>query len=465
MMGENEYRRSRFVAALDFYRRALAADSLLAMAALKGAWAASWEHETLVADTMIAAALAHERLLPERHALYAHGLQYFQTGQADSAIAKFEAVLQHDQHWVEGWMALGETYHHLVLNMAAWDSAEAAFDSAASIDPDFAPALLHLSDHMLWRGELERAEQLLARFGEVASDPEREASRRLRLRCVRDGPASLDWRAAAEQSPGDVLAAATWLAGSGSYPACAERAYLALLAVDGVGSQRRWGARLGLQSLYMAQARYDEMRTVLDGAQQDVLPSTRAMYLLDAAAGAPVEDRAAEVAAARCTDPPTTPGPVLWLCSVWAHHIGDADLSESIRDALVAQRDSRGSRRDSLLADIGAAYAALVVGDSAAALDRFRALRTTGSMADLAWQPWEPLGAERVQLARLLFARGEYDEAYRVAETLEHPEPVVYLMYLPESLELRAEVADATGRHELALQIRRRQQALSQESR
>jgi len=71
-----------------------------------------------------------------------------------------------------------------------------------------------------------------------------------------------------------------------------------------------------------------------------------------------------------------------------------------------------------------------------------------------------PLGAERLQLARLLAARGEYKHAIEVADVFDASGPVVYTLYLAPSLTLRADAADALGRTRLADAFRARLDAL-----
>ena len=72
--------------ALEFERRAVAADSALAVAALRGAQAASWLNDMPEAGALATAALRHVSLLPPRMADFARGLDAYLDGQADSAV-------------------------------------------------------------------------------------------------------------------------------------------------------------------------------------------------------------------------------------------------------------------------------------------------------------------------------------------------------------------------------------------
>jgi hypothetical protein len=59
-------------------------------------------------------------------------------------------------------------------------------------------------------------------------------------------------------------------------------------------------------------------------------------------------------------------------------------------------------------------------------------------------------------LARLLLARVDPAEAYRIASQFDHPQPVMYLPHLPVSLAIRVEAADRLGMGFAARQARER---------
>jgi hypothetical protein len=78
----------------------------------------------------------------------------------------------------------------------------------------------------------------------------------------------------------------------------------------------------------------------------------------------------------------------------------------------------------------------------------------------MAWGLWESLGSERLLLAELLMARGEYALALRIADGFDHPQPAIYLVYLPASLALRARAGERLGRPRLAEEFGHRLLAL-----
>jgi hypothetical protein len=91
------------------------------------------------------------------------------------------------------------------------------------------------------------------------------------------------------------------------------------------------------------------------------------------------------------------------------------------------------------------AHQLLARGDSARALERLTSLAPSAAGSALTWSPWEALAGERMTLARLLLARGDYARAEAVAGQIDASLPVVHLMYLRPSLSLRAAAAQAVG--------------------
>jgi serine/threonine-protein kinase len=458
MRGDQEYRRSRFAQALEFYRRALESDSLLAMAALKGALAANWEHRNDEAEDLLAVALRPTSGLAENHVHFALGLQHYFTGNADSAIARFTAALDRDPDWPEAWTALAETHRHLLADGSNPDSiAVAGFQRAIEVDPEFTPPLKHLVEYAIWRGEIEQAERFADRFREVVPDSALSLGIDLMVRCVRDGPSMIAWDGLAAVEPLRVLEAAFVFGVRGTHPECAEVAYRAVLESARSSREVRlsWGALLGLQSLLLAVGRVDEARQLLDANAAGSW-----LYLLDAAAGFPCEDRAYDVARTQVPDYRIYAVPTLWLFGQWVARRDSAALVTDIAALVSAKAESTQTRRDRLVAKIMRAYAALASADTTAAVGRFQDLKPTGRKADILWDPWESLGAERMVLAELLFGQGRYEEAYNTAALLEHPEPVPYLLYFPGSLDLRARAAEAMGRRDVADRHRRQLEQL-----
>jgi len=144
LLGEEEYRRSRFDAALSHYTDAVAADSQFSLAAIRGAQAASWLEQADVSEVLTDAALQHDSLLPPRYSRFARGLADYFRGAADAAVSSLRAALADRPDWPEAWMALGEVHYHLLPDAAPLDSiAEHAFWAARALEPQFSAPLYH----------------------------------------------------------------------------------------------------------------------------------------------------------------------------------------------------------------------------------------------------------------------------------------------------------------------------------
>jgi hypothetical protein len=148
--------------------------------------------------------------------------------------------------------------------------------------------------------------------------------------------------------------------------------------------------------------------------------------------------------------------PSLWHLGTWEAHQKNLLRLRQIAQTLRRKADSSGSRRDRLVRDAIAARLKLLEGDSVTALRMLRELRPSAPRQQLAWDAWESLGPERLELARLLFARGSLQEAFGVATQLDATEPLTYPLYLRSSLMLRLQIAEAMKNAKLAAEYRRR---------
>jgi hypothetical protein len=188
LQGERAYRRMLFPEALDLYRRAVEDDSLFALAAVKGAQAASWMNRWDEAETLTARAELHLGLLPPRYAEFARGWTHYLAGRADSADVHLRRVVELDPSWSGGWMALGEVYYHLLPNRVPLDSlAQAAFAEAHRLDDEFTPARYHLTELALVRGDLSTARSLSSGLFRSGRDSTTSAALLLMLRCAEGG--------------------------------------------------------------------------------------------------------------------------------------------------------------------------------------------------------------------------------------------------------------------------------------
>ncbi|HSM04967.1 MAG TPA: protein kinase [Longimicrobiales bacterium] len=463
LQGEREYRRAEFDMALMLFERAVGLDSTMALAAIRGAQAAGWVLRPSVVENLLAVGLRNEAVLSTKHRHVAHGLRSYYEGDADRALERFGAALEVDPTWADAHMALGETFYHLLPRVgAAAGDAEAAFREALRFDPGFTPALVHLAELSIGRGDRAGARRYAA---EVRADhgPVLAAAHLEMLQtCVDEGADAVDWMDEASASPLAVLETARLEAG-GPRHRCAADGFRAL--AEGGPPAYGWAALLGLQSHLVATGRTDDARAAVDGAvgfarQQPYL------FILDALAGAPFEAEAE--AGVRELERASAPSSTthLWAVGAWQATRGRADRTAAALEAARRFRSGPGpdpTRTDSLLVEVIAAWDAFARADTSAAIARLEALAPVDTPVNLAWGLWQGLGAERMLLARLYLEQREFERAIQVAGVLDHPQPMAFLPYRPESLRIRVEAAEALGRRADAAAYRQRLDGLRED--
>ena len=468
LQGERAYRQSNFEEALALYERALGADSALALAAVKGAQAASWSQNDARTAALVRLAVARGALLPPRYALYARGLEAYLAGNADSATAWLERALGLAPNWAEASMVLGEVAYHLVPLRPRPDSvAEAFFAAALASDSGFTPPLFHLAEIAIRDGDLPRARTLVARFTAHTPTPRLAMQLRMMLDCVSAGHSNFDWTEAVRAAPTEVLLAGKALAAGGRQLGCADGAFRSLLTSDG---GHPWNAFLGHHAVLAATGEPGRIVALGDSlVAAGTLQQAMMLYIIDALAGIPVGEKTSEVVAfgkgrwgeryegLRARESLAW---LLWMFGVWHAELGDEAIVEALHSALDSAVQANGTPSQQLYAAALGARLALLRADTAEAIRRYRTLSPQVDGDELLWDLGLPMGAERLRLAELLLARGRHREAHDVASTFDHPGPVVYLIYLPRSLVIRHRAAVADGRREAAARYRARLIAL-----
>lgn len=447
LQGEREYRSFNFARALEFYQRAVRQDSALAIAAVRGAQAANWRNDMPEASALADAAVRHLSLLPGRVAPFALGLQAYLNGRADSAVVWLTRALQVSPRWTEARMSLGEVYYHLLPSVdGALDSLAEAEFTAAAADSGFSPARFHLAELAIRSGDTTRAMRAVAAFLRLAQDnasADQRIELRLMLACARGGRSAVEWQTVAH-APLDVLSAAKLLAGGGAYPGCAEEGFRVVFDDSSVSLGDRWGGFLGLQGILAAEGRISELRAVIDSAVARGLSLATYLYVLDALGGVNVSANAAPIAARIRADPKAPPYG-LWLAGEWHAQTGNLASTKLIRDSLAAMAARNPAAGTERYTEVLTARVALLEGDTTAAIDRLRTVLQSAPQIDLDWGLGESLAPDRLLLAQLLLARGEPRQAIWTLDVFDHPVPVVFLPFLPASLELRRQAAESLG--------------------
>jgi hypothetical protein len=189
------------------------------------------------------------------------------------------------------------------------------------------------------------------------------------------------------------------------------------------------------------------------------------LYFLDELAGAQVGDRAdanhAWVKEQFGEKYEGFKGPMgLWHIGVWLAHRRDVQGLRLVARSLADIADSTGGRDAILYAEAMRAHLAAVEGDTAGAILLFSELKSFHPPTEFGFTLAQPLAPERITLSRLLLARGRYDEALEVASIFDHPEPAIFLAFLPASLAIRHAAAMALGQSERVAAYRERLRAL-----
>ena len=459
LLGESAFRRARSSEALTQYRKAIAVDSTFALAAIRGAQAATWQHRSSEAASLIHLALT-QRLTP-RDSAFARGHEAYIEGRAESAASEFRRALAIDPDMATAWMQLGETYTHLLPVSGAADlAADSAFAEAMRRDPSATHMLLHPIESLLRRGLTADAAPLIERFLSGKPDSTLAAQIRVMDTCVKAGPSEIDWKTAVRENPMSVLFAAYALSVGGRQLPCAQAAYSAIrtnetaemAAADRGVDARRWTALVGLDGVLIAEGHADQAALEVDSAF--ARGEGGQSLMLVSGTIAPVFEPRAERAAApyetqwgpRCERCPSHGR--LWQLGLWLTHRKDTAGVGAIARALAARAAAATAATSpgiALAAEATDARARAARGDTAGAIAALTAVlsRPVPSGASLIWGDAEGRGPERLALARLLFAKREYQRAIDVADVFDSAANQSYVAYLPVSLALRAAAADS----------------------
>jgi tetratricopeptide (TPR) repeat protein len=460
ILGERAYRQSRFAAAHALYLRALQADSQLIQAALKGAQAAEWLHDS-GARELAQLAVENDSALVPRYSHFARGLLARERGLADSAVAWLESALRVDPEWAEAHMAVGDVYYHLLPSRAPLDSLAARhFERAAAADTGFSPPLFHLIEIALRSGDVRRADSLLDHLREFEPDTEGLAHLGLMRACVTEGVERMDWRQHARDDALAVLRAGAALSVAGAQLGCGREAFRAIL--DGTDrSGVWWSAIIGYMGSLLAAGKDAEASGFLDSLRRGGVNQVMALQMIGALAGQPMAAAAASAAQflrgiAASSGYGSLPADALLLLGTWEALHGDPVTADSIARVLEAKHVADGVATAQTYARAVWAHAMLARDDTAGAMARLQETIGDAGGLGLGWGFAEPLPVERLRLAELLLAQGRHGEAIDAASVFDHPEPIVFLALIRRSLQIRVDAAEAQGRRNLAATFRAR---------
>ncbi len=449
LLAESAFRRVQLDEAEAQYLQAVAADSTFGLAAIRGAQAATWNHDQQGAVTLIDAALRSR--LSDRHRAFALGYRSFLQGRADSAIAQLQRALALDSARAFVWMQLGEVYAHLQPFQGQTDTLEAyALEQAMQRDSTATNVLFHLIEVRLRQGDTTRAKPLVERF--LAARPDSSLAHQVQIMhtCVRRGPNASGLDGAAHRAPGPLLAAAVTMSAGARQWRCAKAAYEAVLAIDTGATPeadtRRWYALIGLQGLQLSL--HDQTgaeRSIANFLERWKIGTS--LYLFDAAAWRVFTDKASRVAEGDAKELQGDPSACTaslrcWLLGVFLSSAGRVDEAAAIAPRILQPTGRPPTHEDSVMARSLEGHVQLARGDTAAAIAAFQQLLLSGrSIVSLEWDLAMPLAIERLALARVMIARGQLESAIGVLDVLDS-RSVVHGGFVATSLELRAQAAN-----------------------
>ncbi len=467
LQGERAYRQADFAGALALHQRALSEDSSFALAALRGAQAASWEANPDLAVRLVAVAVANDSLLPPGSAALARGFDAYLHGDAETAVRWLRQSVQQTPTAAEPVVLLGEAYHHLIRAGGDDSMALEEFREATRRDTLFSTPYVHLAEAAIRAGSVRDADRYVTALRRGRADSTFVRQLEDMRGCVFSR--RFDWTTAARANLTAVVQASHELAAAGQQPSCAEGAFRAAFEAPDVPAAFRWHSLLGLTGLLVAEGRGAEARKLLDAEINAGRTNVMLLYAPAAIAGAPMADKSTEIeqyAASKYGDGYER-GSALsrWAMALSHAQHGDRAMVRRLAASLRRLADSTRERRDGLIADAVAAHAALAEGDSTAAVARFSALRPSARGQTLVSDVFESLAVERIVLAQLLLRRGQPAEAMRVAETFDNAQPVMHLLYVAESLRIREEAARQLGRSRDLDRARNRLRALQEAAR
>ena len=167
--GQAEFRRGRYVEALEHFDRALQDDSTFALAALWQSIDATWGTGRSAAEGRRLAWAHRDRLGPRDRTLLDAwvGSNYPDPTPLAQWISDAERAVDVMRDRWESWFLLGDRMYHfgtLVGLPEPLDRAIGAFERALELNPDFGPIMVHLIDHAVFIGDTAILRELRARY-------------------------------------------------------------------------------------------------------------------------------------------------------------------------------------------------------------------------------------------------------------------------------------------------------------
>ncbi|MEX2282027.1 MAG: BTAD domain-containing putative transcriptional regulator [Gemmatimonadota bacterium] len=168
LSGEREFRAGRYPEAVQAFREAIAADSTLALAYYRLAFAAEWIVDDSLALWSARQAARHARELPDRPRRLIEGFLAWREGDAETAERLYKEVLRQYPRDAEALYNLGEVLFHLnPMRGRSILEARLPFEGLLATEPANGTATTHLSRIALAFKDADAERTLVRRFGRV----------------------------------------------------------------------------------------------------------------------------------------------------------------------------------------------------------------------------------------------------------------------------------------------------------
>lgn len=347
--GESAFRAGNFDAAVDGFQRAVAQDSLFALAWYRMSVAAEWLTRSDIAHEAAEHAVRLADRLSEHDRLLLQGLVTTRRGDGVAAERLFQNIVAIYPNDVEAWVQLGEVQFHYgpLLGRPIADS-KATWQRVLALQPTFFAPLVHLARIAASEKDRVQVDSLVRRAVALRASTPRDAgatrSETLELEALRafsleDTAAQRRVIAALDSATDVTVDLSLWGVASfvGDRDAAARLAQL--LADPSRPPWSRAASHVFLANIAQAEGRIDAARRQLDSAAEiDTRAAAEALGLLAAAPYRRVDP--AELAAARdaVAHAPDTPEPPLETSVVLSAHHG---LHRHLRTYLLGLLDAR----------------------------------------------------------------------------------------------------------------------------
>jgi eukaryotic-like serine/threonine-protein kinase len=475
--GESAFRGANFDAAVEGFQRAVAADSLFALAWYRMSVAAEWLTRSDIAREAAEHAVRLSNRLSEHDQQLLRALVATRRGTHAEAAQLYQNILATYPNDVEAWVQLGEVqFHYGPLDGHPISESKPTWQRVAALEPDFFPPIVHLMRIAATEGNRVEVDSLVRRARELrANSPARdEGSSRsemleleaLRAFTLRDSSAERQVLGQLQTATDVTAFLSTW--GVASFVGDPEGA--ARIGAFIVEPHRapwvRAAGYLVLANLAVAGGHIDRARAALDSASEldprsaaeaRVLLATLPFRAADPAELASVRDQLARA--------PETPDPPAETAVLAGLHPG---LHRHLRAYLLGLLEARlgnAPRAVRYAADLEALPAPVDAGSlprdlaqgirAEIAAHQNRPAGVTAAFAGVRRESWYELATnspffaqprERFMQAEALAAQGRDGEAATIYRSLSGQGSLTELSYLaPAQLRL-GEIAERQGR-------------------